>query len=248
MANIGGEWKRWVGGYDVHGLEQDAPTNKSFFKFVKNYNPHYRIAGGDIWDFKQLRKKADAYEKRDSMAQDVAMGQEWLEEFRPTQFLRGNHDERLWDLAMQSEGIVADYAKLGVKRLESLVHKLHCRMFPYDKRKGVFKLGSLKFIHGYLLGITAARRTAMIYGSVVMGHGHGIQSATVEGLEPRAGFMCGCLCKTDFSYNRALAGTLAHENGWCFGVVNERTGSFQYWQARRIDGCWIVPSSLERIE
>lgn len=244
---IGGQWKRRVAGYDLHGQQQDVKANKSFFQFVRRWKPHIRIAGGDIWDFKQLRKKADAYEKRDSMAQDVAMGQVWLEDFRPTHFLRGNHDERLWDLAEQSEGIVADYAKLCVSRLEKLVSGLRCRMYAYNKREGVLSLGSLKFIHGYLTGITAARRTAMIYGSVVMGHGHGIQSATIEGVEPRAGFMCGCLCKTELGYNRAHPGTLAWENGWCFGVVNEKTGAFQYWQARRIDGVWIVPATLEVI-
>jgi hypothetical protein len=245
--NIGGHWKRWVAGYDIHGINQDRSTNRAFFRFVEQWKPHYRICGGDVWDFKQLRKKADAYEKRDSMAQDVAEGQLWLTTFAPTAFLRGNHDERLWDLANESEGIVADYAKLGVKRLEELVASLGCRMFPYNKREGVLHLGSLKFIHGYYTGVTAARRTAFVYGSVVMGHGHGIQSATIEGIEPRAGFMCGCLCKVELQYNRAQPGTLSWENGWCFGVVNERTGSFQYWQARKIDGKWIVPTTLEQV-
>lgn len=178
------------------------------------------------------------------MAQDVASGQQWLEDFRPTQFLRGNHDERLWDLAEQSEGIVADYAKLGVQRLEKLVARLRCQMFPYNKREGVFTLGSFKFIHGYLLGITAARRTAMIYGSVVMGHGHSIQSASIEGIEPRAGFMCGCLCKLELDYNRAHAGTLSWNHGWAYGVTNEKTGAFHYWQARKIDGQWVLPSDI----
>ncbi len=246
--NIGSNWKRWVAGFDVHGARQDKATNASFFKFVDSYKPHYRIAGGDCWDFAQLRKKADAHERRDSMAQDVAEGQLWLERFKPTQFLRGNHDERLWDLAQQSEGIVADYAKLGVQRLEKVISDLRCTMWAYNKRTGIFQLGSLKFIHGYLTGVTAARRTAQIYGSVVMGHGHGIQSATIEGVEPRAGFMAGCLCQVELDYNRAQAGTLAWENGWCFGVTNEKTGSFQYWQARRIDGRWIVPTTLEEIE
>lgn len=247
MANIVNGWKRWVAGYDPHGINQDRKSNESFFKFVEQWNPHIRIAGGDIWDFKQLRKKSDAYERRESMAVDVAEGKEWMRRFRPHVFLRGNHDERLWDLAEQSEGIVADYAKLSVKQLEELVSKLRCRMFPYNKRDGVFHLGSLKFIHGYLLGITAARRTAMIYGSVVMGHGHGIQSATIEGVEIRAGFMCGCLCKLELGYNRGSAGTLNWEHGWCYGVTNEKTGSFQYWQARRIDDKWILPTGIEQL-
>lgn len=244
---MNGNWKRWVAGYDIHGVNQDRATNESFFRFVEAFKPHYRICGGDCWDFKQIRKKADPHERRDSMAQDVSEGKEWLKRFKPTIFLRGNHDERLWDLANQSEGIVADYAKLCVKQLEELITKLHCRMLAYNKREGVYEMGALRFIHGYITGITAARRTAMIYGNVVMGHGHGIQSATVEAIEPRSGFMCGCLCKVELEYNRAQAGTLSWENGWCYGVTNEKTGSFQYWQARRIDDKWILPTGIETL-
>lgn len=125
--------------------------------------------------------------------------------------------------------------------------KLRCEMFPYNKRNGVLKIGSLKFIHGYMTGITAARRTAMIYGSVVMGHGHGIQSATIEGVEPRAGFMVGCLCELELEYNRAAAGTLNWEHGWAYGVINEKSGAFQVWQARRVDGQWILPTGIEAL-
>ena len=88
----------------------------------------------------------------------------------------------------------------------------------------------------------------MIYGNVVMGHGHQIQSATVEAVHPRVGFMAGCLCQLELDYNRAQAGTLSWEGGWAFGITNEKTGSYQYWQARKIDGAWIVPTTLERIE
>ncbi len=148
-------------------------------------------------------------------------------------------------MALQSEGIVADYAKLGVHRLEKVVTKLHCRMLPYNKREGVFKLGSLKFIHGFVGGVTAARRTAQVYGSVVMGHGHAIQMQPIEGIEQRTGFMAGCLCKLELEYNRAQMGTLNQEHGWAYGVTNEKTGSFHYWQARRVDGSWLLPTGME---
>lgn len=233
-----------MAGYDIHGCQQDRATNKTFFDFAKQWKPYYRICGGDCFDFKQLRKKADAYERRESMAIDVAEGQLWLETFRATHFLRGNHDERLWDLGEQSEGIVADYAKLGICRMEKMVAKLRCQMFPYNKRTGVFRLGSLKFIHGFVGGVTAARRTAQVYGSVVMGHGHAIQAQSIEGLDQRTGFMVGCLCKLELDYNRAQMGTLNQENGFSYGVTNEKTGSFHLWQARRVDGEWLLPSDV----
>lgn len=245
MATITGQWRRWVWGSDSHGRLMDESANAAFFKFVKLWEPHIRIAGGDHFDFAQLRKKADAYEKRDSMAQDIAAGTQWLEEFRPNYWMLGNHEARLWDLAEQAEGIVADYAKMGVERLECMAEKMKCRIYPYERRRGVLHMGSLKFVHGYLLGITAARRHAQIYGSVVFGHTHDIQMQTIEGIEPRAGFATGCLCKTEMGYNRAQAGTLKWECGFAYGLTNLKTGAYQYWQARKVDNAWLLPTGIE---
>lgn len=240
-------WTRFVIGFDPHGINQDAKANKAFFKFVDHWKPTIRVCGGDLFDFAQLRKKADAHERRDSMAGDVAAGLEWLKLLRATHYLRGNHCERLWDLAGQGDGILADYARTGTANLEKEVAKLRCQMFPYNKREGVMKLGSLKVIHGYACGIYAARTTAQTYGSVAMGHGHQIQMQPIAGLEQRTGFMCGCLCKKELGYNRHQLGTLNWEHGWAYGVVNPRTGSFQLWQARELDGRWLLPTGLEEL-
>ena len=245
--NVMRTWTKWIAGFDPHGVYQDKASNDAFFKFLDLWKPAIRIAGGDIWDFKQLRKKADAYEKRESMAVDVQAGKEWLERLQPTHYLRGNHCERLWDLAQQSEGIVADYAKLIVNNLEELVTKMRCQMFPYNKREGVMRLGDLKVIHGYRAGITAARMSAKTYGSVLMGHGHQIQQAAIEGLDQRTGFMGGCLCKLELEYNRAQEGSLTWEHGFPYGVVDLDSGLFQLWQARELDGKWLLPTGIEEL-
>ena len=240
-------WTRFVIGFDPHGINQDKKANDAFFKFIDRWKPAIRVAGGDIFDFAQLRKKADAHERRDSMAQDVAEGLLWLERLRATHYLRGNHCERLWDLAVQGDGIIADYALEGTKRLEDAIRHLRCQMFPYNKREGVLRLGHLKVIHGFAAGLHAARTTALIYGSVTMGHGHAIQMQPIPGLEQRTGFMGGCLCKKELGYNRHLQGTLNWEHGWQYGVVNQETGSFQLWQARQIDGKWLLPTGIEEL-
>lgn len=239
------KWTRWVAGFDPHGVYQDPEANRSFFKFIEHWNPEIRIAGGDIWDFKQLRKKSDAHERRESMAIDVAEGKLWLEQLRPTHFLRGNHDERLWDLANESEGVVQDYAKLIVRDLEASIKLMRCRMYPYNKRDGVMKLGSLKIIHGFRCGISAARMSAKTYGSVLMGHIHQVQCATIEGLEQRTGFASGCLAQLDMVYNRAQEGALTHEHGWAYGVVDLKSGAFQVWLARKVGGVWLLPTGFE---
>lgn len=245
MANITRKWTPWIAGYDPHGVHQDKEANRAFFKFLKHWKPEIRIAGGDIWDFKQLRGKAGPHERRDSMIVDTAAGKDWLLKLEPTDFLRGNHDERLWDLSLQGEGLMRDHAKTIVKDLEKTVEEMQCRMYPYNKRDGVMRLGSLKVIHGYRCGINAARMSAKTYGSVMMGHVHQFQCATIEGLEQRTGYAVPCLAQLDMDYNRAQEGALTHEHGWAYGVVDQKSGLFQVWIARKFGDLWLLPSGLE---
>lgn len=243
--NVTRKWTPWVAGFDPHGAYQDKEANRAFFKFIEHWKPEIRIAGGDIWDFKQLRKKSDAHERRESMAVDVAEGKAWLEQLQATHFLQGNHDIRLWDLAQQSEGIVQDYAKLIVRDLEDLMQTMRCRMYPYNKRLGIMHLGSLKVFHGFRVSMSAARMSAKTYGSCMFGHVHQFQCATIEGLEQRTGYSIPCLAQVDMDYNRHQEGALTHENGWSYGVVDLTSGAFQVWVARKFDNQWLLPTGLE---
>ena len=172
------------------------------------------------------------------MLVDYADGKMFLETYRPEVLIRGNHDERLWDLAQKDNGILSDFAIKCVQEVETLAAKIGFRMLEYNKRTGIYRVGSLKCIHGYFSGVTAARRTALAYGSVVMGHGHAIDHQTIEGIDPRMGRMVGCLCLLDMEYNRAQIGTLRHAHGWLAGVVNERTGEYHCQQIQRIGEKW----------
>jgi UDP-2,3-diacylglucosamine pyrophosphatase LpxH len=245
MANITRKWTKWIAGFDSHGAMADPEANRAFFKFLEHWKPEIRIAGGDQFDFSPLRKKADAHERRASMAEDVTAGKQWLEQLQPTHYLRGNHCERLWDLGKQGEGVVQDYAKLVVRDIERLIQKMGTQMFPYNKRHGVMRLGSLKVLHGYRCGVSAARMMANTYGSSMCGHLHQFQAQTIPGLEQRTGYVVGSLCRLDQDYNRAQEGALTHENGWSFGVVDLKSGLFTVNFARQLDGQWLLPTGLE---
>ena len=236
---------RFMAVFDPHGDEIDPHASEAMFNFKENYwKPKIVIHGGDNFDFRAIRKKATEEERRDSMIEDYDAGMNFLKRLKPTYFLRGNHDERLWDLANEDRGVISDFAFKGCGEIEAELDKMGCHMLPYDKRKGVLRLGHLKIIHGYICGVTAARRTAQIYGSVLMGHGHAIQQASIEGLEQRTGMMAGCLCKLNLDYMRASTGSLVWEHGFCFGIINEKTGHYFVNQARKIDGKWILPSEF----
>ena len=240
-------WKRFVAGFDPHGDMQDPLANEKFFSFIKDYKPHIRVAGGDVFDFRPIRKGADAYERKESMINDVIAGKEWLEKLKPHYFLKGNHDLRLWKLAEEGEGVEADYARLATADIERLLKKTHTRVLPYHSTLGILKLGHLKIVHGYHTGRMACTTAAQMYGSVLMGHGHAIQSATIPGIDHRVGRMCGCLCKLDLGYNSIKPGTSTWAHGFAYGVIDDRTGDYEVMQAESINGRWVVAKEFKEI-
>ena len=62
----------WAAAFDVHGDQQDKSAVRAFFNFVAEFKPKRRYLGGDVWDFRPLRKKADAEERR------IETGMAWL--------------------------------------------------------------------------------------------------------------------------------------------------------------------------
>jgi hypothetical protein len=108
-------FKKFVAGFDVHGDQQCKKTNEVFFKFVDQWKPDYRIAGGDIFDFRPLRGKATTEERRESVMADRNDGMEWLARFEPTHYLLGNHC-----LAAKTEVLT----EVGWVRIDSLPAKL----------------------------------------------------------------------------------------------------------------------------
>lgn len=237
-------WKKFVFATDIHGEHQNTKANNALFKFVDLFKPDIRICGGDVWNMGPLRKRATESEKQCSMKRDIAEGALWLERFKPHYFIRGNHDERIYDLANEARGVLKDYADECVEDIDALMKKLRCRMLPYHKRDGILKLGHLHFGHGFKCGINAAREQARTYHNIAVGHGHGIQMQSIEGLEHRCGWMVGCLCDLDQTYNRAHTGALVHEHGWGYGMINLKTGAFTFLQARKAGKEWLLATEL----
>jgi hypothetical protein len=208
--------------------------------------------GGDLFDFRGLRKKADKAEQAESLSDDVACGIEFLSKWMDGKgtkvWLRGNHCQRLWDVAeSESDGLKRDAAIKGVQELDDLCKTLGIKTYPYSKRLGIHREGRLCFLHGYAAGVYALRKTLQSYGeNVIMGHTHTIQSVSVEGLVPKQGWVAGCLCQLDYEYNRSMLGTLNHENGWVYGLIFD-DGSFAVYQARQIAGKWILPTEFKEI-
>lgn len=231
-------------GFDIHGDMQDVSAVKAFFDFAAIWKPKIRICGGDLWDLRPLRRGACDDEKRESLRADFKAGKDWFNKFKPTHFLRGNHDERLWELAEADRGTASDYAQEMIGEVEAMVAHHKCAMLPYHKRDGVLRIGSLKILHGFAGGIYAARQTALVYGSSLFGHVHTIDEHAIPGLERRVARACGCLCRLDMDYNARQMNTLKQANGWAYGLINDKTGQYHVFQAEKIGDVWMLPSDF----
>lgn len=241
-------WDKFVVFSDNHGDMVHPGAKRVVKSFLKSWQPSIRIHAGDNWDFRPLRRKASDEERRELMRSDFDAGMDFLKLMQPTHFLRGNHDERLWDLAKDHNGILSEYAGTLVEEASVLLKSMKTKMLPYDKRAGVLEIGKLKVIHGYAHGVNAARRSALAYGSVLMGHAHSIQSSSIEGLENRVGRIIGCLCVLDMEYSRATMASLVHRHGFAYGVIDRKTGEYHVSQAESINGTWIVPTDMKEIK
>ena len=105
---------------DIHGDEQDAPSVKALLAFTKEYKPDLVVCIGDLWDFRAIRKGAGDEEQASSLQKDWDCGEEFIREFfkfgDERVFLRGNHDERIFDMARNSRsGLARDYANDGIE-------------------------------------------------------------------------------------------------------------------------------------
>lgn len=237
--------RKFIHATDLHGDLQYGPAVRALKAHVEEFKPDVRIFGGDLWDFAAWRVGADEADRRRRVRKDFRAGMDFLKWFKPHFLTLGNHDVRLFD-QVEHSGPMADFCQDLIEKFEALCKANRTRVLPYDKRRGVLKIGKAKFAHGFFDGITAARQMAATYGSVMFGHGHAIDVASVPGADRRAARMVGCLCQLNMKYNRRHVAALRQSHGWGYGYIFP-DGSFQQFQAELIGGRVVVADSCRVI-
>jgi len=235
--------KKFLFASDLHGDLQESEAVDALFDFTRQWKPHIKIFGGDLFDLRPLRRGCSKEERAETIQYDLDAGIKFLSRWKPHHWLRGNHDERLWEFA-QHDGIEGEYAQQGVDSLNTLCKRLRVSTLPYCKRRGVLELGNLKCLHGYFAGVTAARAHAQVYGSCLFGHIHAIDTANVPGLERREARSTGCLCKLDMPWNARIPSTLRHQHGFAYGVYDEKSGEFELWQSQKTKIGWVATTKV----
>lgn len=240
--------RRFVIAADNHGQEIDPLVEKKFFEWLSDWKPQIRIHAGDLWDFSPLRNGASQEDKAESMEDDYDRGTEFARRLfaggESKHFLRGNHDERLWDLRFRTEGVLRDFATQKTKEIEGRMKGWGVKTYPYDARLGVCKIGHLQVIHGFRTGVGAAKAHATIYRNCIFGHTHSQDVSPVENLDgPSLAMGTGCLCVIDMPYNARQTNKLRHQQGWVYGLIYE-DGSYQAFQAKRVGDRFNLASEI----
>jgi predicted phosphodiesterase len=240
--------QRFIVVSDNHGDMADAASVGALWSFMRDWKPEVRVHAGDNYDFRNLRRGASDEEKAASLAEDWEQGNDFLRRFfdggTSNHFLRGNHDERLYEFRNSCSGMLRDYASDGIKQMEAVVKKCRAKMLPYDSDLGVLRLGKLSVLHGFHAGVSACRTHATIYGNCLHGHIHSIEVASVASREPVEARSIGCLCLRDMDYVNKKTGKLKWAQGWAYGILFA-DGTYQLFQARNINGQFYAASEIK---
>jgi hypothetical protein len=226
----------------------DEVSAAALWTFIKDWKPEIRIHAGDNWDFRAMRKAASDEERQYSLEDDWTSGIDFMRRFfdggKTNHFLRGNHDERIYDYAFKTDGLTRDYALSGIQRLESTVARSKATMLPYNSRLGVLTIGNLKVVHGYHAGANSAVMHSRVYGNVLFGHVHDISVASIPGLESREARSLGCMCKLDMAYASRNTGSLKWANSWTYGLLFE-DGTYQLHQTRKLNNKFYAATDFK---
>lgn len=215
---------------DNHGCEADPVSVKCLFNFMADFKPQHRIHLGDCFDWTAIRTKANPSEESKGLGKDTEAGMRFLRRFRPTVFLMGNHEARLYQLRDKCVGTKREYAELCIDEVESKLDNLGCVVFPYHAHKGVYRLGGVSFLHGYSCGVAAAREHAAAYGTCVMGHLHRNEVRQARRVEGATCYVAGGLYLHEaMTYAHTRLATLEWNHGAVAFEYNCKTGRTRLW-------------------
>lgn len=240
--------KKFIIVSDIHGNHKDEKACNAALAFNKDFNADIRIIAGDLWEFSSIRKGASIDEQSSSMRDDFDAGAEFADAFfkggKENHLMLGNHDVRVWDLAASTDGVKADLGHLMVEDIKKVAKRNKALLVPYDSRTGVVQIGHLNVVHGFHTGTSACASHSRIYGNVVFGHCHSIESYQTPGLKQQEARCIGCLCKLDPDYANRKTGKLRWAHGFVAGWV-DNDGTYSLFQIRGINGKFYAPQNIK---
>ena len=163
---------------DSHGDMADPESLSALYEFTKDFKPDLKIAGGDHYDFRSLRKGVGSdKEGAESLQLDIEAGEQFFARWKPDVYLWGNHEHRLDTMQGHGQAIVRDYCTDLKARINRTARQCGAKVIlPYHADKGVYRLGPVAMVHGYAHGANATVVQGLHYapfgGALIHGHTH----------------------------------------------------------------------------
>jgi hypothetical protein len=241
---------RFVAVGDNHGDMVDEESFLAVQQFIKDYKPSVRVHLGDCFDFRSLRRGVgNDVESGESLKQDIESGIQFLNMYKPTAYLWGNHEARLDNyIANCGDATKRDYAEIVKDKINSAARKAGAKtILPYHADKGIYRLGPVAFAHGYSHGTNAVIQQGIHYaetgGGFICGHIHRLEQVNLQKHGGGAAYSAGCLCRTeDMAYSSMRLATSRHGLGFAYGYVHDQ--DWKVWLAHRVGKNWVWQSDL----
>jgi len=237
---------------DNHGHLACDDTLDAIMEGVSRYKPKYRVHLGDNWDMTCLRKGIENGSKEaiDNLREDMDAGIKWIRRYRPTHFLFGNHEWRVYDLLHNTDSMSkARKAQDVIDEMKRELRAVGCKVIkPYDVRDCKITIEGIDFIHGMSHGKNALLQDQATYGTpgngFVMGHLHREEQLNYQHIEGGAAFLCGCAMDISLAnYALRRSATLRWQNGF-LRFVTDGT-KYKGYQIHRWDSKhWVFDGEL----
>lgn len=214
---------------------------------LAEWKPKWRVHLGDAWDFRALRKKAEAEERAEGISYDYNCGFELLEWYRPHFLTMGNHDYRLWRAAKEtSNGVMADLCASLAEDAEEKLRKLRIQWCPYAVDQFLqLPMGGPKLIHGFKSSMYPAKAHFDVWGSCLFGHVHRPDSYEARHIDGGKAYALGTLANLKkMTYADHHAAKLGWRQSFRIGQHNTKTGSWNSWEITKEDGKWMSPMGI----
>jgi hypothetical protein len=238
---------------DSHGDMADPEALAALYEFTKDFGGSsvLKIAGGDQYDFRSLRKGVGTdKEGAESLQADIEEGKDFFTRWRPNVWLWGNHEHRLDAAQGSGSALVRDYCQ-GVKdHVNAHARKCGAKVIlPYHADKGVYRVGPVAMIHGYAHGANSTVVQGLHYspfgGALIHGHTHNLASIALTKHGGGNAFSAGCLCrKEDMAYSAQRLASARWGSGWVAGFVTAG-GEYKAWLVHKMGDQWIWTTDLK---
>lgn len=225
-------WKKVMAVGCNHGAFGNESALKAVLKFAEEWKPVHRIHLGDNFDCEAFMSSRVRDGSGSAMEPDLTAGKKFLQQFRPTTFCFGNHEDRIVQLCHDHNNIIACAADAVLRDMLQPLKAIKCAVIPYTiHAKGWYQLGGYKWGHGHLWNENYLRDTAEAVGNCVVAHAHRAGVAKGRRSDNPTAYGVGTLCDVEkMGYAARRRSTLSWSAGFCFGEVCADAAQLCLWE------------------